>query len=142
MKWFLLAALLCIPTMAEALPEKCEGQLGPDFAKTFAADWIAVWNSHDLSRIQTHYADDLEFHSPGIVTVANEPSGMLKGKSKVAAYWEKALKAPNLTFELIDVFAGVNSLSIHWRRPGREVIETMEFNAVCQVVRGIVTLKG
>ena len=55
-------------------------------------------------------------------------------------YWEKALKAPNLTFELIDVFAGVNSVSIHWRRPGRESIETMEFNTVCQVVRGNVTL--
>ena len=142
MKWFLLAALFRVPTMAEALPEKCEGQLSPAFAQKFAADWIAAWNSHDLNRILTHYADDLEFHSPGIITVANEPSGVLKGKSKVAAYWEKALKAPNLTFELIDVFAGVNGVSIHWRRPGREVIETMEFNAACQVVRGTVTLKG
>ncbi|HZQ39550.1 MAG TPA: nuclear transport factor 2 family protein [Rhizomicrobium sp.] len=140
MKWFLLAALLCVPAVAEA--ETCDGQLSPTFAQAFATDWIAAWNSHDLTRILPHYADDLEFHSPGIITIANEPTGMLKGKSKVAAYWEKALKAPNLTFELIDVFAGVNSVSIHWRRPGREVIETMEFNADCRVVRGNVTLKG
>ncbi|HET7085189.1 MAG TPA: nuclear transport factor 2 family protein [Rhizomicrobium sp.] len=141
MKWFVLAVLLCVPTLAEALPEKCQGQLSPDFAKAFAADWIAAWNSHDLARILPHYADDLEFHSPGIITVANEPSGVLRGKSKVAAYWEKALKALNPTFELIDVFTGVNSVSIHWRRPGREVVETMEFNAACQVVRGNVMLK-
>jgi hypothetical protein len=140
MKLLVFAAMLLAPVAADA--ETCTGHLSPAFAKDFASDWIASWNSRDLNRILAHYADDLEFHSPGIIAVAKEPSGTLKGKSKVAAYWEKALKAPNLTFELIDVFAGVNSVSIHWRRPGREVIETLEFNAACQVVRGNVMLKN
>lgn len=141
MKWFLLAVLLCVPTMAEALPEKCEGHLSPAFAQAFAADWIAVWNSHDLNRILEHYSDDFEMHSPSIITVAGEPSGVLKGKAKVAAYWAKALKAPNLTFELIDVFAGVQSVSVHWRRPSREVIEVLEFDTACKVVRSSVLWK-
>jgi hypothetical protein len=139
MKWLTFAALLCLPVPAMAAT--CNGPISGAFARAFADDWIAAWNSHDMNRILTHYADDLEFHSPGIITVANEPSGVLKGKAKVAAYWEKALKALNPIFELVDVFAGVNSISIHWRRPGHEVIETMEFNAACQVVRGTVTLK-
>ena len=33
-------------------------------AEQFAADWIAAWNSHDLDRIMTHYADDVELISP------------------------------------------------------------------------------
>src|SRR5882757_6028070 len=108
MKWVLFAALLCIPAtaMAETVPEKCDGHLSPVFAQKFAADWIAAWNSHDLNRILEHYSDDFEMHSPSIIAVAGEPSGVLRGKANVAAYWTKALKAQNLTFELIDVFAG------------------------------------
>lgn len=51
------------------------------------------------------------------------------------------MKAPNLTYELIDVFAGVQSVAVHWRRPGREVIELMKFNTACKVVNGSVLLK-
>jgi hypothetical protein len=143
MKWFLLAALLCVPAtaMAETDPVKCEGHLSPAFAKTFADNWIAAWNSHDLNRILEHYSEDFEMRSPGIIMVADESSGVLKGKAGVAAYWAKALKAQNLTFELIDVFAGVKSVSVHWRRPGREVIEVMEFDAACKVVRSSVRWK-
>jgi len=140
MKWILFAALLCIPAtaMAETSSKKCEGHLSPAFAQKFAIDWIAAWNSHDLNRILEHYSDDFEMHSPSIVAVMGEPSGVLKGKANVAAYWGKALKAvPDLTFDLIDVFAGIQSVSVHYTRRGaREVIEVMEFNAACKVVRG------
>jgi hypothetical protein len=139
MKWLMLAAVLCFP--ANAMAETCGGQISPEFTKQFADDWIAVWNSHDLNRILEHYSNNFEMHSPGIITVAGEPSGMLKGKATVAAYWEKALKAPNLIYELIDVFVGVRNVTVHWRRPGREVIEMMEFNSACKVVRSSVLLK-
>ena len=127
--------------MAETVPENCEGRIGPAFASEFAADWIAAWNSHDLNRILGHYSEDFELRSPSIIAVAGEPSGVLKGKANVAAYWGKALKAQNLTFELIDVFAGVKNVAIHWRRPGREVIEVLEFNSACKVVRSSVLWK-
>ena len=65
--------------------------IDPDFARRFAAEWIEAWNAHDLERILAHYADDFEMASPVIVQVAGEPSGVLRGKANVAAYWTKAL---------------------------------------------------
>ena len=38
-----------------------------EFAHQFAEDWIAVWNSHDLEAILSHYTDDFEMSSPLIV---------------------------------------------------------------------------
>ncbi|HEX5049396.1 MAG TPA: nuclear transport factor 2 family protein, partial [Gammaproteobacteria bacterium] len=38
-----------------------------DFAQTFAHEWIDAWNSHDLDRILSHYADDFVMSSPRIV---------------------------------------------------------------------------
>ena len=85
MKWFFLA-LLCVPTMAEA--ETCDGLVSPAFAEVFAHDWIAAWNSHTIWRafFRIMPKNDLEFHSPGIITIANESMpGMLKGDdAKVA----------------------------------------------------------
>ena len=33
-------------------------------AQDFAQEWIAAWNSHDLDRILSHYAEDVEVTSP------------------------------------------------------------------------------
>jgi ketosteroid isomerase-like protein len=57
------------------------------FAEHFASDWIDSWNSHDLSRILSHYADDFTMTSPKIIQLADEPSGTLHGKAAVGAYW-------------------------------------------------------
>ena len=64
------------------------------FAEHFAADWIEAWNAHDLNRILSHYEDDFEMSSPVIVQMAGEPSGTLRGKAAVGAYWRKALALP------------------------------------------------
>ena len=145
MKWIILtvillwAVFLLLPNGAMA--DGCTGQVSPATAQQFAKDWIAAWNSHDLPRILEHYAEELELRSPNIVTIGGEPSGVLKGRDRVAAYWAKALTGSNLTFELVDAFPGVNSVAIHWRRPGREVIEVVEFNPACKVVRSNVLVK-
>lgn len=86
------------------------------FAQHFAADWIAAWNSHDVERVLSHYADDFEMSSPIIVQLAGEPSGRLKGKAAVGAYWTRALQLiPDLHFELVDVLAGVDSITLYYR---------------------------
>ena len=36
----------------------------------FAVKWIESWNSHDLNRILSHYADDVEVTTP-MIKVAN-----------------------------------------------------------------------
>ncbi len=75
-------------------------------ALTFAQHWIESCNSHDLGNILSHYSDDFEMMTPFIVSIMNEPSGTLRGKDKVGAYWSNALKKfPDLEFKLIDVLS-------------------------------------
>ena len=82
----------------------------------FAKEWVAAWNSHDLDRILAHYDDDFEMSSPIIITLVGEPSGRLRGKKAVGAYWAKALQSvPDLRFELLAALAGVNSVTVYYR---------------------------
>lgn len=108
-----------------------------DFAEHFAEDWIAAWNAHDLPRVLSHYEDDFEMTSPLIVDIAGEPSGVLRGKQSIGAYWEKALRlSPDLRFEKLGVFPGVRSLAIHFRnQKGRLSVETFEIGDTGRVVR-------
>ena len=65
-----------------------------------------------------HYDDDFEMASPRIVDVAGEPSGVLRGKASVGAYWTKALGLiPDLRFELLGVFVGAQSVALPLREP-------------------------
>jgi hypothetical protein len=107
------------------------------FAEHFAADWIASWNAHDLERILSHYADDFEMTSPAIVQVAGEPSGTLRGKGAVGAYWRKALGLiPDLQFELLSILAGVNSITLYYKGArGRLAAEVFQFGPDNRVVR-------
>ena len=99
-----------------------------DFAERFARDWIAAWNSHDLDRILSHYQDDFEMSSPYIAILAGEPSGRLKGKAAVRAYWSTALeKVPDLRFELVQALVGVDSIAIHYRGHRGLVVEVLHF---------------
>jgi len=106
-------------------------------AERFAHEWIAAWNSHDLDRILAHYADDFEFASPFIPTIAGEPSGILRGKKAVGAYWKKALtRRPDLAFRLDRVLWGVRSVVIQYHRhDGRPASEWFELGADGKVAR-------
>jgi hypothetical protein len=85
-------------------------------ALTFAQDWVDAWNAHDLDRVLAHYTDDFQMSSPFIVAFAGEPSGTLKGKPEVRAYWQTALtRIPDLHFELLGVFTCVNSIVVYYK---------------------------
>ncbi len=109
-----------------------------EFANTFAQEWIEAWNSHDLERILSHYADDFEMASPVIVQRMGEPSGQLKGKAAVRPYWTRGLAAdPPLRFELLQVLTGVDSIALYYRNArGQYCAETLTFNLDRKVVRG------
>ena len=100
------------------------------WAKEFAKEWIAAWNSHDLERILSHYADDFEMSSPLIIQLMNEASGTLKGKENIRRYWQKGLELnPQLHFDLSDVLIGANSLTILYRNhKGIQVAEVLVLN--------------
>lgn len=108
----------------------------PAFAEHFAADWIAAWNSHDLDRILSHYAEDFEMSSPYIAQIAGEPSGVLRGKTAVGAYWKQALaRMPDLRFELITTLVGANSITLYYRGARGLAAEVFFFGADQAVVR-------
>ena len=106
------------------------------FANHFAADWINSWNKHDLVRILSHYADDFEMSSPVIVKIVGEPSGTLKGKEAVGAYWAKALRLiPDLHFELVATLVGVNSITLYYNGVRGLSAEVFHFNHEGKVSR-------
>ena len=108
------------------------------FAKRFARDWIAAWNSRDLERVLAHYAEDFEMVSPLIVAVTGDGGGRLRGKAAVGAYWAKALeRLPVLYMELREVFTGIDSVVIRYRGPRGESAETFFFDGDGKVRKAV-----
>jgi hypothetical protein len=102
--------------------------LDKTFAERFATEWIAAWNSHDLDRVLSHYADDFEMSSPIIAQIAGEPSGKLKGKKAVGAYWSSGLKLiPDLHFELVSTLVGATSITLYYKGHRGMVAEVFIF---------------
>ena len=107
-----------------------EAIMNSDLANNFADHWIAAWNQHDLEMILSHYTDDFEMSSPVIVEAMNEPSGTLKGKGKVRAYWSRALENyPDLTFEKLHVLTGSKSVTIIYNGVRGLSAESFHFNS-------------
>ena len=107
------------------------------FAEHFASEWIAAWNSHDLDRILSHYADDFEMSSPLIATIAGEPSGRLKGKKAIGAYWAKGLELnPNLHFELASTLVGGGSVTVYYKGQRGMAAEVLVFGPDRKVAQG------
>jgi ketosteroid isomerase-like protein len=98
-------------------------------ATAFAQAWIASWNRHDLDGVLDLFSRDFEFCSPYVLELANEASGCLRGHEAVRRYWETGLaRIPNLHFRLIDVLAGVSSLTIYYAGHRGMVAETFHLN--------------
>jgi ketosteroid isomerase-like protein len=117
--------------------------MAPGFAERFAKEWVAAWNAHDLDRVLSHYEDDFEMSSPVIVSMVGEPSGTLRGKPAIRAYWAKALKLlPNLRFELLTALAGVNSVTVYYKGHRGLVAEVFHFGASGKVSKAYAHYAG
>jgi hypothetical protein len=113
-------------------------ELTTEWAHAFAREWIESWNSHDLDRILSHYADDFEMRSPLIRERMIDASGVVKGIDRVRAYWAKGLQAvPPIKFELRGVYVGASSLAIVYSSVGRALVtEVVVFNSKGKVASG------
>ena len=112
--------------------------LSPDAARRFAHSWIENWNNHDLDAVLSHYADDFEFASPLIRSIAGESSGVLCGKAAVRAYWQKGLEQiPALHFELKEVLAGVDSVTVYYQGHRGMAAEVFMFNSTGAVKKAL-----
>lgn len=110
----------------------------PD-SKEFAVEWIESWNSHDLDRIMSHYADDVEVTTPMIKIAMGIDSGTLRGKASARRYWQAALeKVPDLHFVLVECTQSVDSIAIYYKSVmGKMAIEVMFFDPNEKVSRVI-----
>ena len=109
-------------------------------AQALAQEWIEAFNNHDLERILSHYADPVELKSLLVTKLLGDPAGTVRGKSALRSYFAKGLAAaPDLKFELLDVFAGVSSVAIYLRSSVRGLqLEVMELDANGQIARVLV----
>lgn len=86
-----------------------------DFA-AHAREWIADWNAHDLERILTHYADDVELISPFVAKLTGQIDGSVRGKAALRDYFARGLQAyPSLRFDFIRLYPGVRSCVLEYR---------------------------
>ena len=111
--------------------------LTEDSAKKLAAHWIQSWNSHDLDEIMSHYSEDVILVSPVAAKILNDPSGTVKGKDALRAYFKKGLEAyPNLKFDLIDVMWGLSSVVLYYvNHKGTKTGEFMEMDSQGKIIR-------
>ncbi len=95
-----------------------------EFSSALAAEWVAAWNSHDLERIFSYYVDDFEMRSPLIAERGFAPSGVLHGKEAIRPYWAAGLATarPPIKFELLEAYAGVNTVAIRYLSVGRRLV--------------------
>jgi SnoaL-like domain len=102
-----------------------------------ARRWIEAWNDHDLDRIIAHYTDDVVFSSPFIQKIGASPSGTVRGREALRAYFKTALDTyPALTFRLRAVFRGIDTVTLLYESVnGLLAAETMMLNPQNQVSR-------
>jgi len=113
-------------------------------AQQFANEWIAAWNSHDLDAILSHYDENVVLTSPVAARLLNDPSGTVRGKAALRAYFRRGLEAyPDLRFELLDVMSGLSSVVLcHKNQKGTKTAEFMEFGDRRKVVRVVANYSG
>jgi ketosteroid isomerase-like protein len=106
-------------------------------ARDLASHWSRAWNAHDLDEIMSHYAEDVVLVSPVAARILNDPSGTVKGKDALRAYFKKGLDVyPSLKFELLDVLWGVSSVVLYYtNQKGAKTGEFMEIDSQGKVVR-------
>ena len=105
---------------------------------TLGRDWIAAWNSHDLERVLTLYAEDSEMTSDKIPALGFDVSGTLRGKDRLRAYWSKALQLlPNLHFDLIDTYVSPDSIVVFYQNErGAKICEYLRLDAEGKIRQG------
>ena len=114
--------------------------ISPEEAEQIAREWLEAFNSRDLDRITAHYAEDVELTSPTVVRLLSYADGTVRGKENLRAYFERGLAAyPQLQFDLVQVLAGVNSVTVYYRNDrGMLVAEVMVLDSSGKIAKVMV----
>jgi len=118
--------------------------LEEDRARELADDWVKAWNSHDLDRIMAHYADDVVLISPVAVKILGDPPVRITNKAALRAYFKRALDVyPNLSFELIDLMWGLESVVLYYVNQKRSKTgEYMEIGPTGKISKVVANYSG
>lgn len=109
--------------------------------EAFARSWLTAFNAQDIKAIMAHYAEDVEHSSPTVARLLGEPSGVVRGKEALRAYFVKALAAagPGLRYDAQRVYAGARGVTLLYHRSGGKLVaETFWFDTEGRVVRAFV----
>ena len=98
--------------------------------KQFSSEWIEAWNDHDIEKILSHYAEDIEFYSPVIKQLGTTSEGVIKDKNTLKDYFTKALGLyPDLFFNLHEILIGTDSLILFYTSVNnKKSAEFMQFD--------------
>lgn len=96
----------------------------------FAERWVKAWNDHDVEAVLAHFADDAVFTSPLATRIFPDCGGVVRGKDALRQYWSAGVQGnPALRFELLGVYAGVDTLVIRFRNErGADRLEVLTFD--------------
>jgi hypothetical protein len=113
-------------------------------AKRFVDEWAQDWNNHDLEGLLSHFSDDVLWTSPVAAKVVEGSGGVLRGKVALRAYYAEGLRlTPELHFDVVGVYQGVNMLVINYRNHrGALVNEVLSFDQAGLVREGHGTYLG
>jgi ketosteroid isomerase-like protein len=101
----------------------------PADTSEFAEAWVSAWNAHDLEAILSHFAEDVVFTSPVAARIVEGSGGTIVGRRALGEYYGRGLELiPDLRFEVIDTYAGVDTVVINYRnQSGGQVCEVLRF---------------
>jgi ketosteroid isomerase-like protein len=108
-----------------------------DRAEEFAESWLQAWNDHDLDAILSHFAPEIVFTSPMATRLLKGSNGSVRGKAALRDYWSEGLRLiPDLHFEILDLYLGVNTLVINYRNQRGELVNEVLSFANSLVIEG------
>jgi hypothetical protein len=131
---------LCLPPITAVRHDQA---MDLAVARTFVDRWVTAWNAHDLDSLLAHFAEDVVFTSPVAARLLPSSGGVVRGKTALREYWTEGLRRlPDLHFEIIATYIGVETLVINFRnQQGNLANEVLVFNGSL-VVEGHGTAEG
>lgn len=107
----------------------------------FARRYYEAWNARDIDAILALYSEDIEYSSPYIAALGFSADGVIRGKTMLRFYFERALdRAPALTFTPHALLVGARGHTLVYRNHRGELAsETHERDSNGLVVRADAT---
>ena len=98
-------------------------------AQAFTEQWVKDWNAHDVDALLAHFTDDVVFTSPVAVRLLGG-DGVIRGNEALLKYWSEGIRLiPDLHFEVLAVYVGINTLVINYRNQASGVVsEVLTFD--------------